>query len=107
MRPDLLLLLGDRFEMLSAAVAALPHGFPIAHIHGGESTEGATDEAIRHSITKMSHLHFASIEAYAKRIVQMAEEPWCVTVSGAPALDNLAKIPLLKKEALKSTLDSA
>jgi len=100
-RPDLLLLLGDRFEMLSAAVAALPYGFPIAHIHGGESTEGAMDEAIRHSITKMSHLHFASTEAYAKRIIQMGEEPWRVTVSGAPALDNLAKIPLLKKEALE------
>lgn len=100
-RPDLLLLLGDRFEMLSAAVAALPYGMPIAHIHGGESTEGAMDEAIRHSITKMSHLHFASTKAYAKRIIQMGEEPWRVTVSGAPALDNLAKIPLLKKEALE------
>lgn len=100
-RPDLLLLLGDRFEMLSAAVAALPYGMPIAHIHGGESTEGAMDEAIRHSITKMSHLHFASTEAYAKRIIQMGEEPWRVTISGAPSLDNLAKIPLLKKEALE------
>ena len=100
-RPDLLLLLGDRFEMLSAAVAALPYGMPIAHIHGGESTEGAMDEAIRHSITKMSHLHFASTEVYAKRIIQMGEEPWRVTVSGAPALDSLAKIPLLKKEALE------
>jgi UDP-hydrolysing UDP-N-acetyl-D-glucosamine 2-epimerase len=100
-RPDLLLLLGDRFEMFSAAVAALPYGFPIAHIHGGESTEGAMDEAIRHAITKMSHLHFASTEAYAKRIIQMGEEPWRVTVSGAPALDNFAKIPLMKKEALE------
>jgi len=100
-RPDLLLLLGDRFEMLSAAVAALPYGMPIAHIHGGESTEGAMDEAIRHSITKMSHLHFASTEAYAKRIIQMGEEPWRVTVSGAPALDSLAKITVLKKEALE------
>jgi len=100
-RPDLLLLLADRFEMLSAAVAALPFGFPIAHIHGGESTEGSMDEAIRHSITKMSHLHFASTEAYARRIVQMGEEPWRVTVSGAPALDNLPKIPLLKKEAVE------
>jgi UDP-hydrolysing UDP-N-acetyl-D-glucosamine 2-epimerase len=100
-RPDLLLLLGDRFEMLSAAVAALPFGMPIAHIHGGESTEGAMDEAIRHSITKMSHLHFASTEAYAKRIIQMGEEPWRVTVSGAPALDNLPKMPLLKKEPLE------
>jgi UDP-hydrolysing UDP-N-acetyl-D-glucosamine 2-epimerase len=100
-RPDLLLLLGDRFEMLSAAVAALPFGMPLAHIHGGESTEGAMDEAIRHSITKISHLHFSSTEAYAKRIIQMGEEPWRVTVSGAPALDNLAKMLLLKKEVLE------
>lgn len=100
-RPDLLLLLGDRFEMLAAAVAALPFGFPIAHIHGGESTEGATDEANRHAITKMSHLHFVSTEAYAKRIIQMGEEPWRVIVSGAPALDAVAKIPLLRKEALE------
>jgi UDP-hydrolysing UDP-N-acetyl-D-glucosamine 2-epimerase len=100
-RPDVLLLLGDRFEMLSAAVAALPYGVPIAHIHGGESTEGAMDEAIRHAITKMSHLHFPSTEAYARRIVQMGEEPWRVMVSGAPALDNLAKTPLLTKEALE------
>jgi len=100
-QPELLLLLGDRFEMLSAAVAALPFGMPIAHIHGGESTEGAMDEAIRHSITKMSHLHFASTDAYARRIIQMGEEPWRVTVSGAPALDNLAKILLLKKETLE------
>lgn len=97
---DLLLLVGDRFEMLSAAVAALPFKIPVAHIHGGESTEGVIDEAIRHSITKMSHIHFASTEAHAARIRQMGEEPWRVTVSGAPSLDNLKKMTLLSKEAL-------
>jgi UDP-hydrolysing UDP-N-acetyl-D-glucosamine 2-epimerase len=98
---DLLLLLGDRFEMMSAAVAALPFRTPIAHIHGGESTEGAIDEAIRHAITKMSHIHFASTEAYARRIVQMGEEPWRVVVSGAPSLDNLGDVPLMGPEALE------
>jgi len=88
-RPDILIVLGDRFEMHSAAVAALPFALPIAHIHGGESTEGLIDEAIRHSITKMSHLHFPSTAVYARRIVQMGEEPWRVVVTGAPSLDNL------------------
>jgi UDP-hydrolysing UDP-N-acetyl-D-glucosamine 2-epimerase len=98
---DLLLLLGDRFEMMSAAVAALPFRTPIAHIHGGESTEGAIDEAIRHAITKMSHIHFASTEAYARRIVQMGEEPWRVVVSGAPSLDNLGNVSLIGPKALE------
>ena len=75
--------------MLSAAVAALPFKIPVAHIHGGESTEGVIDEAIRHSITKMRHIHFASTKAHAVRIRQMGEEPWRITVSGAPSLDNL------------------
>jgi UDP-hydrolysing UDP-N-acetyl-D-glucosamine 2-epimerase len=98
---DLLLLLGDRFEMMSAAVAALPFRMPIAHIHGGESTEGAIDESIRHAITKMSHIHFASTEAYARRIVQMGEEQWRVVVSGAPSLDNLCDIPLMGPNVLE------
>ena len=85
-RPDILLLLGDRVEMLAAAAAALPFAIPIAHIHGGESTEGAIDEAVRHALTKMSHLHFAATDAYARRIRQMGEEPWRVVVSGAPGL---------------------
>lgn len=88
-RPDILVVLGDRFEMHAAAVAALPFKIPIAHIHGGELTEGAIDEAIRHSITKMSHLHFAATEVYAQRVIQMGEEPWRVVVSGAPSLDHL------------------
>jgi UDP-hydrolysing UDP-N-acetyl-D-glucosamine 2-epimerase len=96
--PDLLLVLGDRFEMLSAAVAALPQRIPLAHIHGGELTEGALDDAIRHAITKMSHLHFAATEEYGRRIVGMGEEPWRVTVSGAPALDNVRELPLASRD---------
>ena len=100
-RPDLLLVLGDRFEMLSAVVASLPFKIPIAHLHGGESTEGLIDEPIRHSITKMSHIHFVSTEVYAKRVIQMGEEPWRVHVSGAPSLDNLNEIELLDRSALQ------
>jgi UDP-N-acetylglucosamine 2-epimerase (non-hydrolysing)/GDP/UDP-N,N'-diacetylbacillosamine 2-epimerase (hydrolysing) len=93
--PDILLVLGDRFEMLSSVIAALPFNIPIAHIHGGESTEGLIDEAIRHSISKMSHLHFPSTPEYAQRIIQMGEEPEKVTLSGAPSLDNLNDIIFL------------
>jgi len=101
LRPDILLVLGDRFEMHAATVASLPFSIPLAHIHGGESTEGAIDEAMRHSITKMSHLHFVATESYARRVVQMGEEPWRVTVSGAPSLDNLRTITLLSREELE------
>lgn len=95
---DLLLLLGDRFEMLAAAVAMLPFALPMAHIAGGEASEGVIDEAIRHSLTKMSHLHFVSTSYYRKRVIQMGEEPWRVIVSGAPSLDNLREVPLLTFE---------
>lgn len=88
-RPDLLLVLGDRFEMLAAGAAALPFKIPLVHIHGGERTEGAIDEAIRHSITKMSHLHFPANEIYAGRLRRMGEQDWRIVVSGAPSLDNL------------------
>ncbi|MGB6064899.1 MAG: UDP-N-acetylglucosamine 2-epimerase [Desulfomonilaceae bacterium] len=99
-RPDILLVLGDRLEMLAAVAASLTFNIPVAHIHGGESTEGAIDESIRHAITKMSHLHFASTDTYAQRIIQMGEEPWRVTVCGAPSLDNLRDISLLSPRAL-------
>ena len=95
-QPDILLVLGDRFEMLASVVAALPFNIPVAHIQGGESTQGAIDEAIRHSITKMAHLHFASTDMHAQRVIQMGEEPWRVTVSGAPALDNLNAMRFLE-----------
>lgn len=96
-RPHFLVVLGDRFETLAAAAAALPFRIPLAHIHGGELTEGATDDAIRHSITKMSHLHFVATDEYARRLWRMGEAPWRVTVSGAPGLDNLATTRLLTR----------
>jgi len=101
-RPDILLVLGDRFEMHAAALAALPFRIPVAHIHGGELTEGALDDALRHSMTKLSHLHFAATREYGRRLVQMGEEPWRVTVSGAPSLDNLASMKRLTAAELKS-----
>lgn len=88
-RPELLVLLGDRYEMLAAGIAALPFEIPLAHLHGGEVTEGAVDERMRHALTKLSHLHFAATEIYGRRLVQLGEEPWRVTVSGAVSLDNL------------------
>ncbi|CCQ72688.1 UDP-N-acetylglucosamine 2-epimerase [Magnetospira sp. QH-2] len=88
-RPDLLLVLGDRFEMFACASAAVPFRVPIAHIHGGELTYGAMDEVFRHGLTKMSHLHFPATEAFAARLRQMGEEDWRITVSGAPGLDRL------------------
>lgn len=99
--PDLLLVLGDRFEMYAAALAALPLTLPIAHVHGGEVSFGAIDDALRHSMTKLAHLHFVSTEAYARRVVQLGEEPWRVVVSGAPGLDNLGQVPLLGPEELE------
>ena len=86
--PDILLLLGDRFEMHPAACAAVPFLLPVAHIHGGEVTYGAFDDALRHSITKLSHLHFVATEDYGRRVAQMGEETWRITVSGAPSLDD-------------------
>lgn len=100
-RPDLLLVLGDRLEMLAAATASLPFNIPIAHIHGGEATEGAIDDAVRHALTKLSHLHFAALDVYADRIVQMGESPWRVTVSGAPGLDHLREFTPLSRAELE------
>lgn len=99
-RPDLLVVLGDRFEMYAAAVAALPFKIPVAHIHGGELTQGAIDDSLRHSLTKLSHLHFVSTEEYARRVRQLGEEPWRVTVSGAPSLDNLRTLKLQTRAEL-------
>ena len=103
-RPDILLVLGDRFEMLAAVTAAIPFAIPIAHIHGGELTAGAIDEQIRHAITKMSHLHFVATAAAGARVVQMGEAPWRVTVSGAPSLDNLRATPLQPWEDIRTKL---
>jgi UDP-hydrolysing UDP-N-acetyl-D-glucosamine 2-epimerase len=101
-RPDILMVLGDRFEMYAATIAALPFKIPVAHLHGGEVTEGAIDDALRHSMTKLSHLHFVSTAQYAKRIVQLGEEPWRIIVSGAPSLDNLTSVSLLSARELKT-----
>ncbi|HLF50430.1 MAG TPA: UDP-N-acetylglucosamine 2-epimerase [Methylomirabilota bacterium] len=99
-RPDLLVVLGDRLEMLSAALAALPLTIPVAHIHGGEVTEGAIDEQVRHAITKLAHLHFPAAELYARRIRQMGEEPWRVHSCGAPGLDRFSKLAGLPRDVL-------
>ena len=103
-RPDLLVVLGDRPEMHAAALAALPFKLPVAHIHGGELTEGAIDDALRHSLTKLSHLHFVAADAYARRVVQLGEEPWRVTVCGAPGLDDLILTPRLSDERLSARI---
>jgi UDP-hydrolysing UDP-N-acetyl-D-glucosamine 2-epimerase len=99
-RPELLVLLGDRTEMLAAAVAALPLVIPVAHLHGGEVTEGAIDEQARHAITKLAHLHFPAAEPYARRIRQMGEEPWRVHCVGAPGLDRFARRAAMSREEL-------
>ena len=106
-RPDILLVLGDRFEMFAAVAAAIPFAIPIAHIHGGELTAGAIDEQIRHAITKISHLHFVATADAGARVVQMGEEPWRVTVSGAPSLDNIGATPLLSWGEIKTKLGIA
>ncbi len=106
-RPDLLVVLGDRFEMLGAALAALPLAVPVAHLHGGEITEGVIDEQVRHALTKVSHLHFAATAEYARRILQMGEEPWRVHVSGAPGLDRFRTMRYLSRADLGERLGLA
>ena len=104
LQPDMVLLLGDRYEILAAATAAMIERIPIAHIHGGEITEGAYDDAIRHSITKMSHLHFPSTEEYRRRIIQMGEQPEMVFNVGALGVENIKKLPLMTKEEIETDL---
>lgn len=101
-RPDMIVVLGDRFEMFTAALAALPFCIPVAHIHGGEATQGAMDDALRHAMTKLSHLHFVSTAEYARRVEQLGEEPWRIVISGAPALDHLRTMSLLSPSDLQS-----
>lgn len=102
--PDIVVLLGDRFEIFSAASAAMVARIPIAHIHGGETTEGAFDEAIRHSVTKMSHLHFVATEEYRQRVIQLGEGPATVFNFGAPGLDNISNLQLLSKDELENSI---
>lgn len=104
LKPDLLVILGDRYEMLAAATAALIKRIPIAHISGGDITVGAYDDAIRHSITKMSHLQFPSTEEYGKRVIQLGEAPERVFVVGAIGVENIMRVPLMGKEELEQSL---
>jgi GDP/UDP-N,N'-diacetylbacillosamine 2-epimerase (hydrolysing) len=104
LKPDLLIILGDRYEMLAVASAALIFKIPIAHLHGGELTEGAYDDSIRHAITKMSSLHFTSTEVYKDRVIQMGEQPENVHNVGAIGLDNIKTMPLSSLEELEEQL---
>jgi len=105
LKPDILVVLGDRFEMLPAAAAALVARVPIAHLHGGETSEGAFDEAIRHSITKMAHLHFVAADEYRRRVVQLGEHPERVFLVGGLGVDAIRRLPRLDREALAQALD--
>lgn len=104
LQPDLIVILGDRFEALAVAQTAMIQRIPIAHIHGGELTEGLIDDPIRHSITKMSHIHFAAAEPYRKRIIQMGEQPENVFNVGAPGIDGIKKVTLLSKQNLSKAI---
>ncbi len=106
LRPDIIVVLGDRFEIFAAAATAMVSRLHIAHLHGGERTEGAIDEAFRHSITKMSHLHFASTKEYRRRIIQLGEDPSRVFNVGAIGLDNIRDLKLLAKEELEDQLNT-
>jgi len=103
--PDMLVVLGDRFEIYAATSAAMIAGIPVAHLHGGETTEGAFDEAIRHSITKMSHLHFVAANAYRRRVIQLGEHPDRVFNVGGMGIDAIKRIKLLSREELEHSLD--
>ena len=105
LHPDLILVLGDRFEIFSAVSAAMVAQIPVAHIHGGEATEGLIDEPIRHSISKMSHLHFVAAEEYRKRVIQLGENPGRVFLVGGMGIDNIRKMDLLDRSTLEDALD--
>ncbi|MEI7612337.1 MAG: UDP-N-acetylglucosamine 2-epimerase [Betaproteobacteria bacterium] len=104
LKSDLIVVLGDRFDIFSAVAAALPARIPVAHLHGGELTEGAFDEAVRHSITKMSHLHFVAAEEYRQRVIQLGEQPDRVFLVGGLGIDNIKRLRLLEREELESAL---
>ena len=104
LQPDIVVLLGDRFEIFAAATAALIARIPIAHLHGGEATEGAIDEPIRHAITKMSHLHFTATDEYRKRVIQLGETPQRVFNVGGLGIDNIKKLKLLSREEFEQSM---
>jgi UDP-hydrolysing UDP-N-acetyl-D-glucosamine 2-epimerase len=103
--PDIIVLLGDRYEILAAAQTAMVSRIPIAHLHGGETTEGMMDEAIRHSVTKMAHLHFVAAETYRERVIQLGEDPKRVMNFGAPGIENIFKMDLLNREEFEESID--
>jgi len=105
LQPDVLVLLGDRFEIFAAAAAATVARIPMAHIHGGEVTQGAFDEPLRHAITKMAHLHFVAAEEYRRRVIQLGEAPERVYLVGALGLDGIKRLRLLDREGLEQALD--
>ena len=105
LKPNIIVVLGDRYEIFSAASAAMIARIPIAHIHGGEASEGAVDEAIRHSITKMSHLHFTAAEEYSKRVIQLGEDPSKVFKVGGVGIENIKKLPLLSKKDFEKSIN--
>lgn len=105
LQPDLIVVLGDRFEIFAAVSAALVARIPTAHLHGGETTEGAFDEALRHSITKMSHLHFVAAEAYRQRVIQLGEQRDRVFLVGGLGIDNIKRLQLLDRAALEASID--
>lgn len=103
--PDFVVILGDRYEMLAAASAANLFRIPVVHLHGGEITEGALDDSFRHALTKLSHVHFTSTEAYKNRVIQLGEQPHRVFNVGAIGIDNIKTMTLLSKEELAAALD--
>lgn len=105
LKPDVVLVLGDRFEIIASAIAAMVSKIPIAHCHGGEATEGLIDEAIRHSITKMSQVHFVSTEEYKKRVVQLGEQPDRVYKVGALGIENINRLQLLNRQDFESSIN--
>ena len=105
LQPDIIIVLGDRYEIFSAVSSAMIARIPIAHLHGGETTEGAFDESIRHSITKMSHLHFTATDEYRKRVIQLGEHPSRVYNVGGLGIDNIKKLQLLSKEDFEKSID--
>ncbi|WP_423736755.1 UDP-N-acetylglucosamine 2-epimerase [Chitinophaga caseinilytica] len=104
LQPDLLLVLGDRYEIFAAAAAAMTARIPIAHCHGGETTEGVIDESIRHSITKMSHIHFVATEVFRKRVIQLGEAPERILNVGALGIENINRLELLSREAFEESI---
>lgn len=104
LKPDVAVILGDRFELLAAASAAVALRIPLAHIHGGESSEGVIDEQIRHALTKLSYLHFTAAEPYRRRVIQMGEDPKRVFLCGAPGLEALERLKPLSRATLEKRL---